>query len=168
MPCLRRLESGDLTDVLLPITILQAIEQHGRSCTRSVERGGLLLGYRKPNALQLLSITFPTKWDRATATLFARSERGHRIRALREWKTSNGYVDWVGEWHTHPGSVAEPSGRDRRTWKDLARHTKKPMAFLILADAELYVGVQATPSSNVMQLSLREQDQGALLYTLRR
>jgi integrative and conjugative element protein (TIGR02256 family) len=128
------------------------------------EQGGLLLGYRKADAIQIQSATFPGRWDHASPVLFQRSARGHRVRALREWLRSGRTIDWVGEWHTHPGGSVRPSYIDRRSWMRLARHAASPMVFLIFNDTQLYVGAQDPRSVSVRELTSTEQDAGAVLY----
>jgi integrative and conjugative element protein (TIGR02256 family) len=103
-----------VTKLLLPTQILGKIDRHGRTWPLGRERGGLLLGHRKADAIQLTSATFPNAWDQGAPTRFYRSERGHCVIALRAWLKSGMTVDWVGEWHTHPGGSAAPSFIDRR------------------------------------------------------
>jgi integrative and conjugative element protein (TIGR02256 family) len=153
-----------MINILLPASLFGWIDHHGRSWAPGVERGGLILGYRKAGALEVTSISFPSRWDRATPTAFFRSERGHRKRALREWVKSRGYVDWIGEWHTHPGGFAEPSFRDRSTWKDLVKHTGQPMVFIIVAGTSRFIGLQPSVNSGVVRLELTEEGYSAMLF----
>lgn len=154
-----------MTSVLVPERVLADVVKHGLSWPAGRERGGILLGYRKPGAIEITGLTLPGRWDRAYSTLFRRSERGHRIRALREWKASGHTVDWVGEWHTHPGGTAEPSSIDRRTWIELVRHTAKPMTFLIFDDQHLFVGLQNNGFGPITPLSLEDLGCGAVLFS---
>ncbi len=154
-----------MKDVLVPESVLADVAKHGLSWPAGLERGGILLGYRKLEAIEITSLTLPGRWDCARPTLFRRSERGHRMRALREWKASGHTIDWVGEWHTHPGGTAEPSSVDRRTWMELARHTAKPMAFLIFDDQHLFVGLQTHGFGPITALSLEALECGAVLFS---
>ncbi|ESX66629.1 hypothetical protein X757_31220 [Mesorhizobium sp. LSHC414A00] len=154
-----------MTQVLVPKSVLDKIREHENNWPRLSERGGLLLGYRKNDAIQIDSATFPGRWDYATPTLFRRSEQGHKLRALREWVRSGQTIDWVGEWHTHPGGVAEPSFVDRRSWRRIAGHTKRLMAFLIFNDTQMYAGLQSPHVSRVKKLTLDEENDVAKLFT---
>ncbi|WP_158230085.1 Mov34/MPN/PAD-1 family protein [Sphingobium fuliginis] len=153
-----------MTKVLLPKVVIEDIGAHGDRWTRGHERGGLILGFRKADALQIETVTFPEMWDHSSPTLFRRSERGHRIRALREWMRSEQTCDWLGEWHTHPGGLAAPSFIDRGSWAKLARHAKKPMTFLIFSDTDMYVGLQSGWLRSLQKLSLVEESRDALLF----
>src|SRR3546814_2615238 len=87
--------------LLVPNSILRDMKERARNPHVRCESGGLLLGFRKPDAIQITDLTYPSGWDKATPALFKRSALGHRITALRAWKSSGGTVDWVrSEEHT--------------------------------------------------------------------
>ncbi|WP_341896748.1 Mov34/MPN/PAD-1 family protein [Sphingobium sp. YR657] len=153
-----------MTKLLLPKAVIEDIRAHSERSVRGHERGGIILGFRKADALQVESVTFPQIWDQSSPTMFRRSERGHRISALREWMRSDQTCDWLGEWHTHPGGLAAPSFIDKASWVRLARHAKKSMAFLIFSDSDMYVGVQSGWLRSVRRLNLLEESRDALLF----
>lgn len=154
-----------LAAVLIPNAVFDLIHRHVRSVTNGCEQGGLLLGYRKSTNIQIEGATFPGLWDHGSSTIFHRSERGHRVRALREWVRSGKIIDWVGEWHTHPGGLARPSFTDRRTWARLAKHTSNPMAFLIFSDTDQYAGLQIPHARFVRSLRVSERSAGMTLFS---
>ncbi|MCC4243955.1 Mov34/MPN/PAD-1 family protein [Stappia indica] len=143
--------------------MIHELLQRTRSCRSGIEQGGLLLGLRKENALQITSYTLPQKWDYATPVLFNRHVRGHRELAQEEWRRSGKTVDWLGEWHTHPRGVALPSMTDRQSWLHLARHTKNPMVFLIFSGCSIYAGLQQVAPTSFRQLSQIERNEEAVL-----
>ena len=164
LPGLLNIARGRLIEILLPDEVLEAIRQHVRRAPAGIEQGGLLLGYRKQGAVQVHSATFPGQWDHGSPTVFRRSARGHRIRAMKEWIKSRRTVDWVGEWHTHPGGIARPSFVDRRSWAALVRHTGKPMVFLIFDDRKMFVGLQMPHALGFVELEALEQNEQTALY----
>ncbi|WP_390902658.1 Mov34/MPN/PAD-1 family protein [Sphingomonas oryzagri] len=117
------------------------IRFHARA-THRLESGGLLLGYRKGSDLHVVDATFPSRWDRATRTMFHRSAIDHRRKAFKAWRTSSGTIDWIGEWHTHPGGTARPSSIDLRSWATITIRRRAPMVFMILDDQGQYLGLQ--------------------------
>ena len=153
-----------MIEVVLPDDVLNSIREHVRRAPARIEQGGLLLGYRKQGAVEIHSATFPSRWDYASPTVFQRSARGHRIRAMREWVKSRRTIDWVGEWHTHPGGIARPSYTDRQSWSALAKHTGKAMVFLIFDDRNMFAGVQMPHALSVAELVTVERDEQAALY----
>ncbi|WP_081497031.1 Mov34/MPN/PAD-1 family protein [Methylobacterium sp. GXF4] len=153
-----------MTSVLIPRSLTLAMQEHSIHWPKGKERGGILLGFRKVEALQITSLTFPGPWDSATATRFFRSNRAHRMRAIREWLRSGMTIDWVGEWHTHPGSSASPSSVDQSSWRAIAKSSNKPMAYVILSDAEMYVGIQFPGAREAQKLHQQEQDEAFVLF----
>lgn len=162
MSSLRSPTGRKVTCVLLPRTLIESLRAHMHSTTSGHEQGGLILGYRKAGAMEVCSVSFPTRWDRGSRTRFHRSERGHRFKALREWLASGRTVDWLGEWHTHPGGFALPSSIDLQTWLQLTRHRKRPMVFIILSNRDIYVGHH--DGGHVRQMTATEQDSDAILF----
>jgi integrative and conjugative element protein (TIGR02256 family) len=147
--------------VLFHDAVLSSISNRS---ARQIEQGGLLLGLRKAGAIEVTNLTLPSRWDVGSSNLFKRSARGHRVAALREWLRSGEKVDWVGEWHTHPGGTAVPSQTDVTNWRMLSRHTAKDMTFVISAPGGLYVGLQVKEQWQVRQLRLLETSSEAHLY----
>ena len=148
------------------MALLDEILTYARMSRSSNEAGGLLLGMRKGDAIHLTKLTLPNMWDRATPVQFERSALGHRMTALRTWKTSRGTVDWVGEWHTHPFGSSNPSFTDQTSWRKLANHTKRPMAFIIGGKKDSFVGIQLHANRSVVRLMLIESNDAFQLFGL--
>lgn len=153
-----------MTHVLIPKSILRQSRAYLDNQRGNVEHGGLLLGMRKPSAIQVHSVTFPEKWDVSTLTRFHRSQRGHSNRAAMEWRASGETVDWVGEWHSHPFGTCFPSSIDRHSWRKIVLHAQKPMVFLIFGRRDVYIGLQTSLSSNPMRLSTEEETNTDILF----
>ncbi|WP_343611898.1 Mov34/MPN/PAD-1 family protein [Novosphingobium sp.] len=151
-----------MTCVLLPHKLVERIRAHVRTTSSVNEQGGLLLGYRKPGAIELSDVTFPNRWDHGSATRFHRSQRGHRMKALREWLKSGRTAGWIGEWHTHPGGRAIPSSVDLQSWREVTRHQGQPMVFMIFSDRETYVGLH--DGKQIRLLSAVERDKDGTLF----
>lgn len=156
-----------MTRVLVPRSLMTQITAQVSGRQPIPEAGGLLLGHRKGDAIELTQLTFPTRWDRATSTRFERSALGHRIAALRAWKLSHGTVDWVGEWHTHPFGSPYPSFIDQSSWRKIARHTLRPMTFIISGKCSTFIGVQELSRHRVIKLEQLECDDEFELFGLR-
>lgn len=152
-----------MNHVLMPRAILGELSKEASSWSNKIERGGLLLGYRKGDAIEISDVTFPGFWDRASPILFQRSERSHRKHALRAWIKSGKTVDWVGEWHTHPSGGVEPSFIDINNWDRIVKHTNRNMAFLILGNQKLYCALSG-PGSGVKVLDVVEEESSFILF----
>jgi integrative and conjugative element protein (TIGR02256 family) len=158
-------EAKRLIDVLLPEDVVQSIRMYLAQNRTGNEHGGILLGMRKRSSVQVVSATFPQKWDHATPSLFKRSARGHADIAVREWTDSGRTMDWVGEWHSHPPGFPNPSMTDRISWLRITKRTRKPMVFVIFSDPGMYVGAQQPVLKGLVELREKERGENAALYS---
>ncbi|WP_159647807.1 MULTISPECIES: Mov34/MPN/PAD-1 family protein [Sphingomonadaceae] len=129
-----------------------------------LEAGGLLLGFRKGRHLHVIEATTPYAWDSQSRVSFIRSPKAHRMRALRLWKESHKRVDWLGEWHSHPGFSPNPSGIDNRNWKQLVRHHKAPMVFPICNGRTTAIWLQQSVRFRPIRFEFTHQDANGQLF----
>lgn len=99
---------------------------------RSVEAGGILLGRIYPTEVVIEIATEPNPADRAGRFFFDRSRAAAQVAVNTAWSTSLGERIYLGEWHSHPADVAEPSNRDREMILNMLRESKMHIDFLIL------------------------------------
>lgn len=104
------------------------------------EAGGLLLGLRRGQNLEVKWLTVPQKGDTRTRFGFFRETLGHASEALARWHATGSQADYVGEWHTHPESHPTPSDTDVSEWLRLtvARKDGRPLVFLIVGTEGFY------------------------------
>uniref|UniRef100_UPI00391990A8 Mov34/MPN/PAD-1 family protein n=1 Tax=Hylemonella sp. TaxID=2066020 RepID=UPI00391990A8 len=105
------------------------------------EAGGILLGFRRGEHLHIVDSTTPMTGDLRTKYSFDRRDPGHQVAATNAWKASNGCIDYLGEWHTHPESHPKPSSLDLREWRNLCRPKSDPLMFLILGIQGCWLGL---------------------------
>lgn len=120
---------------------LETFRQHVQSSDADREAGGLLLGSVHGAHLRIEQATVPTAWDKRFRYLFERMPFGHEAIALSRWTASQGTIRYLGEWHTHPEDIPNPSGLDRSEWNRLSakRRDKRPMLAVIVGRKALYV-----------------------------
>ena len=126
---------------------LKTFCQHVQTRDVDFEAGGLLLGSVHGGHMLIEQATLPTAWDKRFRYLFERMPFGHEAIALSRWRSSQGTVRYLGEWHTHPVDHPHPSGLDRSEWRRLSaeRRDKRPMLAVIVGRKALYV--ELVPSS---------------------
>jgi integrative and conjugative element protein (TIGR02256 family) len=126
---------------------LETFRQHVQSSDADREAGGLLLGSVHGVHLLIEQATVPTAWDKQFRYLFERMPFGHEAIALSRWTASQGTIRYLGEWHTHPEDIPNPSGLDRSEWNRLSakRRDKRSMLAVIVGRKALYV--ELVPSS---------------------
>lgn len=81
------------------------------------EAGGILLGcYRGPH-IEIVSATPPGPDDIRAPFSFIRKCTSHKEEALKQWTQSDNTITYMGEWHTHPQSIPQPSPTDYTNWQ---------------------------------------------------
>jgi integrative and conjugative element protein (TIGR02256 family) len=81
--------------------------------------GGLFLGTRSVNVIEITGLTTPFPQDRATLTSFTLKDPLHQSIVDSQWRLSGGVINYIGDWHTHPEKDPTPSYIDKEYWKRL-------------------------------------------------
>lgn len=119
--------------VLFEPGVLSAINPFRQRSSKTSEAGGVLIGYRRADHLHIVEATVPGPRDAGTRVSFRRDDLSHQRRASACWQDSHGYLDYLGEWHTHPEMSPSPSGTDLRAWQEVvARRPAEVFVFAIL------------------------------------
>ena len=110
------------------------------------ERGGVLLGKvtQDYKTVFVTDISTPSKADKSGRYYFIRSNRPAQKKINEEWEKSNGEVNYIGEWHTHPVAHLIPSADDKDLLYKNLHINECPFdeLFMIIIgiDGSLYVG----------------------------
>jgi integrative and conjugative element protein (TIGR02256 family) len=136
------------------VTTLRSYRQVGLF---SLEAGGMLLGrlILGGNDVVVDSASEPAPEDRRARYWFRRARRPAQTVVDRVWRESNGVVNYLGEWHSHPERIPSPSCIDRRDWRRVSRLTKSE------ADHLLFV-IVGTEAIRIWQVARR----GSVIETL--
>lgn len=133
-------ESGRI--VLLQKAILPFFDMYRQADRKSLEAGGILLGYRRDPHLEVIQITEPGYGDVRERYYFDRRDLSHQRNAIKAWRNSGRFIDYVGEWHTHPEPSPAPSNFDLQQWYLSRKKTNiDPMLELIIGTEEIWVGL---------------------------
>jgi len=133
----------DKIEVVVNHSVTAAIQSYRQYDKKSVESGGLFLGFRTFNSIHITGFTTPFPKDIATRKSFTLKDPLHQEIIDSQWNLSNGLINFVGDWHTHPEPIPSPSFWDRRYWKRLTQ-PKLPMIYGIqgLDVFNLYLSIQ--------------------------
>jgi integrative and conjugative element protein (TIGR02256 family) len=130
--------------LLIEDSVLQLIKAERQLAPTAPEAGGILLGYRRNAHLHVTGATTPQPGDTRSRTRFDRRDERHGMAAIAAWRKSGETMDYLGEWHTHPERLPEPSSLDRSEWRKICARASTPMIFAICGyDGAMWVGVGA-------------------------
>jgi len=139
--------------ILVRYPIITMLAQQVSECSGHLESGGILIGsYRGPH-LEISGYTLPGNNDLRLPYKFVKQDSAHQQSAFRAWYSSGRKDTYIGEWHTHPVGMPEPSTTDTRSWRAIVRKTRRPMVFAIASPASWkffwcqikFVGVSIKP-----------------------
>lgn len=112
----------NLRDVGLPaLYVHDDVLRHVSSLPHRLwEVGGWLLGYWAGAGTAIVVAHATPPGRRGTPFGVTVSADKHRPLFDSAYDASNGYVTFLGDWHTHPGGPTRPSTKDTKAMKQLA------------------------------------------------
>ena len=126
-----------------------------------MEAGGILLGkrYQKREEYIISDISELDERDIRSRFAFVRSKHSAQRIINQLWAESNGIINYLGEWHTHPEYRATPSQVDKKLIEQIIHdHSNvfvKVFLIIIGTDQSLYVGMADSSISNNIIFSKR-------------
>lgn len=83
------------------------------------EAGGVMLGRHILDSSDVVvdEVTVPMSGDQRSRTSFFRGRVNHQQAIDEAWRQSGGTCTYLGEWHTHPEAIPNPSWVDLREWQ---------------------------------------------------
>lgn len=127
--------------LLIHSGVLNTFSTYKQDGNKSLEAGGILLGNRRGPHIELLKITKPQTADIRRRHSFDRRSVRHSDIAISEWKDSNGCIDYLGEWHTHPEENPQQSQIDISEMSLIASSQKSNLMLSVIVGTEhLWVG----------------------------
>jgi integrative and conjugative element protein (TIGR02256 family) len=126
---LRQLHSG--MKVFVTKRVLAQISAQG-DAHAPLETGGVLLGWRDSEDKVIAGLIGPGPQALHGRHAFMPDHEWQVQEIHRAFKESNGDLDYLGDWHTHPGGVAAMSMPD---WSTLSRMVRKNRGAIMLIAA---------------------------------
>jgi integrative and conjugative element protein (TIGR02256 family) len=106
---------------------------------RSKEAGGVLIGERRGPHLVIKRISEPSVGDKRTRHSVDRCGPGHQTAVDEAFAQSDGTLQYLGEWHTHPEDLPSPSPTDEYSWmKNII--CSEPMIVIIVGRKRIWAG----------------------------
>jgi integrative and conjugative element protein (TIGR02256 family) len=114
------------------------------------EAGGILLGKKLTNSddYTISEMTCPNQFDTRTRFSFLRNKKVAQRIINERWATSNGIVNYLGEWHTHPFPSPMPSMTDQLLLNIIAREKSNVFMYYFMiilgSTGKLFVGISSS------------------------
>ncbi len=107
----------------------------------STEAGGTIIGERRGQHIVVTDISEPGQGDIRTRNRFERKGDHHQQKVDELFKQSDGYLVYLGEWHTHPEDFPQPSNTDIKSWLAGLIATD-PMVLFIVGRKRNWLGIK--------------------------
>ncbi|WP_161511946.1 Mov34/MPN/PAD-1 family protein [Acinetobacter pittii] len=83
------------------------------------ESCGIIIGEIREKSLTVIDISTPAHDDIRTRVSFHRKSSHHQLYLNKIHEISDGQLQYIGEWHTHPEPTPTPSFADYQGWNKL-------------------------------------------------
>lgn len=112
------------------------------------------------NRVLVDEVTIPGPNDRRSRFHFWRAERPAQEIIDAAWRRSNGELNYLGEWHTHPEDAPLPSSHDRMDWRRLVtiQSYEQPSLFFIIAGRRTISAWEMNRMGRAIRLPALEPD----------
>ena len=137
--------SDGIRKLKVPRWVLEKMSLCEQNIDRN-ERGGILLGLVFKDHDEVVEFGKPAKSNKSKYFSFIRRKNPAQKIINDAWNQSGGYIVYLGEWHTHPGSDPFPSGQDKIMIEKVFRTTRMEIDYLYLiiagANKSYWIGRQ--------------------------
>lgn len=99
-----------------------------------LETGGVLLGWRKGNDRIIVDVIGAGPNALHGQTRFLPDHKWQMHHLAEAFRKSDGDLDYLGDWHTHPNGVAQLSDMDRGTLRRISRTVADPLMLIAAGD----------------------------------
>ena len=128
------------------------------------ETGGILLGkFNKENRVVEITEVYELKTNFFSKILYKKSARKAQKIINRRWNETDGVINYIGEWHTHPNMKAVPSSTDINSLKEISEKVKGvlPGTILIIAGKENQTNLILQKDNVIwIQALMKEKEEG--------
>ncbi|UWS28927.1 CBASS system CD-NTase/cGAS isopeptidase Cap3 [Erwinia pyrifoliae] len=125
--------------VVIMSEVVQLLNSYRQTHYASTEAGGVLIGERRGQHIVITNISEPGPGDIRSRNQVERKGDHHQQKVDELFHQSDGFLVYLGEWHTHPEDFPQPSRTDIKSWMSglKAMETK---VMLIMGRKGVWVG----------------------------
>ncbi|EPB0848151.1 Mov34/MPN/PAD-1 family protein [Yersinia enterocolitica] len=121
--------------------VVRLLQSYRQMYYGSTEAGGVLIGERRGQHIVVTDISVPGPGDIRSRNRFERKGDHHQQKVYELFKQSDGFLVYLGEWHTHPEDFPQPSYTDIKSWLTGLIATE-PMVLLIVGRKGEWLGLK--------------------------
>jgi integrative and conjugative element protein (TIGR02256 family) len=121
---------GRMMVVWLSSDVMQLICKHARELS-PLENGGIILGWRSGEDRIIADLRGPGPHALHGRHCFVPDHDWQVAEIHRAFEASDGELDYLGDWHSHPDSVAEMSDLDSQTLLRITRRVTGPLMLIV-------------------------------------
>ncbi|MFV8042533.1 Mov34/MPN/PAD-1 family protein [Enterobacter cloacae complex sp.6701062] len=129
----------DYNHVVIMSDVVQRLYLYRQLHHASTEAGGILIGERRGKHIVITHISEPGAGDIRSRLRIERKSKHHQQKVDDLFQQSDGFLVYLGEWHTHPEDFPQPSSTDLRSWRTGLKATE-PMVLLIMGRKQAWCG----------------------------
>ena len=100
-----------------------------------LESGGILLGWRAGDNTVVIDVRGPGPQALHGRYRFLPDHRWQVVQIHRLFEETDGDIDYLGDWHSHPDGSSAMSCEDYATLRRISRRVHEPLMFIIADDA---------------------------------
>ncbi|MBB4365010.1 integrative and conjugative element protein (TIGR02256 family) [Bradyrhizobium sp. CIR18] len=125
-----KMQRGISVTVWLSSQVMQRMCSLARDLS-PLENGGILLGWRSGEDLIVVDLRGPGPQALHARHCFIPDHVWQVAEINRAFEASRGDLDYLGDWHSHPDSVAEMSKLDSATLLRITRKVSAPLMLIV-------------------------------------
>ncbi|MCI4450436.1 MULTISPECIES: CBASS system CD-NTase/cGAS isopeptidase Cap3 [Enterobacteriaceae] len=129
----------DYNHVVIMSDVVQNLNLYRQLHYASTEAGGTLIGERRGKHIVITHISEPGPGDVRSRTRIERKGKHHQKKVDDLFQQSDGFLVYLGEWHTHPEDFPQPSSTDISSWRTGLKAIE-PMVLIIVGRKQVWCG----------------------------
>lgn len=132
-------QAEDQSLVVISNDVANILLSYRQLSDSSPESAGVLIGERRGIHIIIKILSEPSILDIRSRFMVNRVSKHHQKVIDNAFRESDGELQYLGEWHTHPENVPKPSTMDYTSWyKNLK--SPHPLILIIAGRASFWVG----------------------------
>lgn len=155
---MKKYKIDERATVILTDRVMDKLNKY-RQLEGMSEAGGILLGKIKTDYSEYIieDISEPSKMDKRSRFSFVRNRKSAQRIINKSFKESNGIIQYLGEWHTHPQINPFPSPIDKNLLIQCSKNIENVSCtiFMIILgfDGSLFVGYTRKNNNELIDIS---------------